>query len=101
MLACEVSYRPPRLVIGVQGGGFLWHQVRIMVGTLVEVGMGQHRPEAIGDMMAARDRRAAGGTAPPHGLYLQWVRSAGGAIAGATPGPADEPTDAAAGQEPE
>ena len=76
--ACDVSCRPPRLVIGVEGAGFLWHMVRIIVGTLVEVGMGQRRPEEITEMLAARDRRAAGGTAPPHGLYLQWVRSAAG-----------------------
>ncbi len=73
---CDVSWRPPRAVIGVSGGGFLWHMVRIMVGTLIEVGLGRHKPEAIVGMIAARDRRAAGGTAPPHGLYLQWVRSA-------------------------
>jgi tRNA pseudouridine38-40 synthase len=72
---CDVSCRPPRVVIGVEGAGFLWHMVRIMVGTLVEVGLGKHRPEAIDGMLAARDRRAAGGTAPPHGLYLQWVRT--------------------------
>ena len=72
---CDVSYRAPRLVIAVEGAGFLWHMVRIMVGTLVEVGLGKHRPEAIRDMIAAEDRRAAGGTAPPHGLYLQWVRT--------------------------
>ena len=75
--ACQVSWRPPRVVISTEGGGFLWHMVRIMVGTLVEVGLGRHRPEAVADMIAARDRRAAGGTAPPHGLYLQWVRSVG------------------------
>ena len=72
---CDVSCRPPRVVVGVEGAGFLWHMVRIMVGTLVEVGLGRHRPEAVADMIAAQDRRAAGGTAPPHGLYLQWVRT--------------------------
>ena len=90
VFACDVSSRPPRLVIGVEGSGFLWHQVRIMVGTLVEVGMGQHRPGAITEMIGARDRRAAGGTAPPHGLYLQWVRSAEGAVV---------PSDATSGED--
>jgi tRNA pseudouridine38-40 synthase len=73
--ACQVSRRGHMVVIGVQGTGFLWHMVRIMVGTLVEVGLGRHRPDAIGDMIAARDRKAAGGTAPAHGLYLQWIRT--------------------------
>jgi tRNA pseudouridine38-40 synthase len=49
--------------------------VRIISGTLVDVGMGRYVPEDIPKMLAARDRRAAGGTAPPEGLYLQWVRS--------------------------
>ena len=80
--ACDVRYRPPRLVIGVEGGGFLWHQIRIMVGTLVEVGMGHRSADAVPAMLAARDRRAAGGTAPPHGLYLQWVRSGDTAFGG-------------------
>ncbi len=90
VFACDVSYRPPRLVIGVEGSGFLWHQVRIMVGTLVGVGMGHHRPEEITEMIAARDRRSAGGTAPPHGLYLQWVRSADGGAAAVDPEPGVE-----------
>jgi tRNA pseudouridine38-40 synthase len=49
--------------------------VRIMVGTLVEVGLGRVRPESINGMLAAKDRRTAGPTAPPQGLYLQWIRS--------------------------
>jgi tRNA pseudouridine38-40 synthase len=64
------------LVIGVTGTGFLWNMVRIMVGTLCEVGLGQYTPEDIPRMIAAKDRRAAGSTAPPHGLYLQWVKLA-------------------------
>jgi tRNA pseudouridine38-40 synthase len=71
---CSVAYRPPRLVIGIEGAGFLWNMVRIMVGTLVEVGLGRCTPAAVAEILAARDRRAAGATAPPHGLYLQWIR---------------------------
>ena len=74
VLACDVSYRRPKLVIGIEGSGFLWNMVRIMVGTLVEVGLGRHEPDAIRDMILAKDRKAAGPTAPPHGLYLQWIR---------------------------
>ena len=71
--ACDVSFRPPKLVIGVEGSGFLWNMVRIIVGTLVQVGLDRTQPEQIPEMIAARDRRAAGPTAPPHGLYLQWI----------------------------
>jgi tRNA pseudouridine38-40 synthase len=72
--ACEVHWRKPKLVIGIEGRGFLWNMVRIMVGTLVEIGMGRHEPDAIVEMLAAKDRQAAGPTAPPHGLFLQWIR---------------------------
>lgn len=75
ILACEVSRRGPRVVIGVESNGFLWNMVRIIAGTLIEVGIGRIAPEAIGPMLAARDRRAAGLTAPAHGLYLQWVKT--------------------------
>jgi tRNA pseudouridine38-40 synthase len=71
--ACEVSFRSPKLVIGVEGSGFLWNMVRIMVGTLVQVGLDRLQPEQIPEILAARARRAAGPTAPPHGLYLQWI----------------------------
>lgn len=83
--ACDVSYRSPRLIIGIEGSGFLWHQIRIMVGTLVEVGLGRFTPDEISAMLLAKDRRAAGSTAPPHGLYLQWIQSRD------TPPPALEP----------
>jgi tRNA pseudouridine38-40 synthase len=72
---CSVSYRSPRLIIGVEGSGFLWHMVRIITGTLFEVGLKRIRPEEIAEMIAARNRTAAGPTAPPQGLYLQWIRS--------------------------
>ena len=74
VLACDVSARGPRLVVGVDGSGFLWHMVRIMVGTLVEVGLGRTRPDEIPQMLAAKDRAAARPTAPPTGLYLQWIK---------------------------
>jgi tRNA pseudouridine38-40 synthase len=60
--------------IDVEGNGFLYHQVRNMVGTLVEIGRGHWLPERIGEILAARDRRLAGPTAPPQGLCLEWVR---------------------------
>lgn len=74
VLACDVSRLGPRLVVGVEGTGFLWNMVRIIVGTLVEVGLGRYSADDVRGMLAARDRRSAGPTAPAHGLYLQWVR---------------------------
>jgi tRNA pseudouridine38-40 synthase len=74
VLDCSVSYRKPKLIISVESRGFLWNMVRIIVGTLVDIGLGIFRPEDIVAMLEAKDRRAAGSTAPPHGLYLQWVR---------------------------
>jgi len=71
---CRVSKIGPKLVIGVAGNGFLWNMVRIMVGTLVEVGLGHHTPADVSAMLAARDRRVAGATAPPEGLFLQWIK---------------------------
>lgn len=75
ILSCDVSVRGPRLVIAVEGTGFLWNMVRIIVGTLVEVGLGQFSPNDLPRMLEAKDRRAAGSTAPPHGLYLQWIKT--------------------------
>ena len=73
--SCDVSARPPRIVIAVEGSGFLWNMVRIMVGTLVQVGIYRYPPEQIAQMLEAKARDSAGPTAPPHGLYLQWIRT--------------------------
>jgi tRNA pseudouridine38-40 synthase len=73
--SCTISRRGPRIVIGVEGNGFLWQMVRIMVGTMVDVGLGRWTPEVIPKMLAAKDRRAGGLTAPPGGLFLQWIRT--------------------------
>jgi tRNA pseudouridine38-40 synthase len=75
ILACELSCRPPKLVIGIEGTGFLWNMVRIIVGTLVQVGLGRYTPDDVQSMLAAKNRQSSGPTAPPHGLYLQWIRT--------------------------
>lgn len=64
----------PEVLIDVEGDGFLYNQVRNMVGTLVEVGRGHWQPEFVRDIIASGDRSNAGPTAPPQGLCLEWVR---------------------------
>ncbi len=54
----------------IAGDGFLYNMVRIIAGTLVEVGMGKIAADDIPHIIESRDRRKAGRTAPPHGLYL-------------------------------
>jgi tRNA pseudouridine38-40 synthase len=54
----------------VEGDGFLRHMVRNLVGTLVEVGLGRRAPDSMAALLAARDRRRAGTTAPARGLTL-------------------------------
>ncbi len=56
--------------IWVEGDAFLRHMVRILAGTLVEVGVGRRDPEGIPALLAARDRSRAGPTAPARGLCL-------------------------------
>ncbi len=62
-----------RIEFSVEGEGFLYNMVRIMTGTLVEVGQGKRAPEDIREIIEAGDRQAAGHTAPPNGLYLAEV----------------------------
>lgn len=58
------------LTIRVKGNGFLYNMVRIIAGTLVEVGRGHIKPEEIAGIIAAKDRAKAGSTAPARGLRL-------------------------------
>lgn len=62
------------LEVEVEGNGFLRHMVRIMVGSIVDVGLGTRSPEWLARALAAGDRRLAGRTAPASGLVLERVR---------------------------
>jgi tRNA pseudouridine38-40 synthase len=62
-----------KLEIRVTGDGFLYNMVRIIVGTLVETGLGVRAPEDMADVVASCDRSRAGPTAPASGLYLNEV----------------------------
>ncbi len=70
----EVESTGEVVQLEVEADRFLKQMVRAIVGTLVEVGLGKRAPEEMKKILAARDRRAAGYTAPPHGLYLIRVR---------------------------
>ena len=61
------------LVIEISGDGFLYNMVRIIVGTLVETGLGLRSPERMKQTIEAKDRAAAGHRAPAGGLYLAEV----------------------------
>ena len=70
------SQRSPErlLTIRVRGNGFLYNMVRIIAGTLVEVGRGHIRPEEVEGIIAACDRAKAGPTAPARGLRLVEIK---------------------------
>ena len=57
----------------IEANGYLYNMVRNIVGTLAEVGQGRQSENWVAEVMAAKDRRAAGPTAPAQGLFLLWV----------------------------
>ncbi len=64
----------PRIVFSVKGDGFLYKQVRSMVGFLISVGKGNEKPEAVSELLEAKAPRTARvETAPPQGLFLWQV----------------------------
>ncbi len=68
--------------LDARGDGFLRHMVRNLAGTLIEVGVGQRAPDTMEALLASRDRRQAGATAPAHGLMLMSVDAPLGADSG-------------------
>lgn len=70
-------YEPHHVVFMFEADGFLKHMVRNLVGTLVDVGKGKLTPATFSEILAGRDRRLAGMTAPAHGLCLIAVVYAG------------------------
>ncbi|MEN6452108.1 MAG: tRNA pseudouridine(38-40) synthase TruA [Thermoguttaceae bacterium] len=65
--------REEYITIEVEADGFLYNMVRAIVGTLVQVGRGSKPENWPGEVLSAMNRRAAGPTAPPQGLFLLWV----------------------------
>jgi len=73
--ACAVtSLSPERIRIDISGSGFLWNMVRIIAGTIGEVGRGHRTIADVRDALASGDRRRAGPTFPACGLCLEWIR---------------------------
>ena len=72
--ALGIAARGDLVRIAISADGFVHRMVRTIVGTLVECGLGRRDPGSLAEILAARDRRAAGLTAPAHGLYLAGVR---------------------------
>jgi tRNA pseudouridine38-40 synthase len=75
---CEVRRSGPALTFIIEGDGFLYKMCRGIVGTLIQVGLGKFPADEVRAMLEAKDRRAAGMTAPAHGLVL-WKVFYGGA----------------------
>lgn len=66
----DIVQKGDYLNLTFHGSGFLQHMVRIMTGTLLEVGFGKRTPESIVDLIEAKDRKQAGFTAPAKGLCM-------------------------------
>lgn len=69
-----LSHHPGKIFFTIEADRFLHQMVRIIVGTMVEVGKGKRSSAEISGILAARDRARAGQTAPPHGLFLTEVK---------------------------
>jgi tRNA pseudouridine38-40 synthase len=70
MVSQKIPFKWQHITIDVAGDGFLYNMVRTIVGTLVEVGVGKQPVAWPAEVLATQDRRRAGQTAPPHGLFL-------------------------------
>jgi len=70
----EVMHDGDKIKIELTGNGFLYNMVRIISGTLVDVGLGKIKSEDIPSIIESKDRSKAGKTLPPHGLYLVEVK---------------------------
>ena len=69
-LAYNHTFEGKKIVIRINGDGFLYNMVRIITGTLVDVGKGRFKPETVANMLRKTDRTYSGPTAPPQGLSL-------------------------------
>ena len=66
----KVIQEGERIIIELEGNGFLYNMVRIISGTMLDVGLGKIKPEEIPEIIESKERSRAGKTLPPQGLYL-------------------------------
>ena len=66
----DILTEGPNVAIDLTGNGFLYNMVRIIAGTMVDVGLGKIKPEEIPEIIESKDRTKAGKTLPPYGLVL-------------------------------
>ena len=66
----RIEEQGSRLLFWYTGNGFLYNMVRILTGTLLEVGLGKRKPEDMESLLSARDRSLAGPLVPAQGLFL-------------------------------
>lgn len=70
VFSLDIEEKGKDITLYVRGDGFLYNMVRIITGTLVDVGRGKIDPDYVKDIVESADRTKAGVTAPPQGLYL-------------------------------
>lgn len=70
----NIAEKGERVEIYINANGYLYNMVRIITGTLVNVGLGIFEPSYVGDIIIGKSRENAGPTAPPQGLYLYDVQ---------------------------
>lgn len=73
VLRLDITLSGDLIFIDAAADGFLYNMVRIIVGTLIDVARGRFAPDDVADIIASRDRKRAGFTAPPEGLCLERV----------------------------
>ena len=74
VMRCRVNSYRNLVIVRIEANAFLRGMVRTIAGTLMDIGSGKRTPESMGAILKSRDRRQAGPTAPPQGLYLIRVR---------------------------
>jgi len=73
LFSLNIEKQEPFITLTFEGSGFLYKMVRIITGTLIEVGRGKRRPEAVREILEGKDRKGAGKTAPAKGVCLEKV----------------------------
>jgi tRNA pseudouridine38-40 synthase len=69
----DIHQEGPFIIMDIKGSGFLYHMVRIIAGTLIEIGQKKRRPLSMKDIIGSKDREQAGVTAPAKGLMMMEV----------------------------